>query len=189
MSASLPRQECARHGASSRTNRARTHSVTKLERYRRRQGTSRRLVPLSASEHCKAVRSAHGRRTEPVARRRCLETQARCLNATREHSTEQNSGKAGNERRNNCPFARLGSSLLAAGRAAGTNDGELPRSRTQMLRRVRLDRCSTHPRLCTLRPACEPPNVGHERRLEAGEACRKTSARWKGATLDEAQRR
>ena len=27
---------------------------------------------------------------------------------------------------------------------------------------------------------CEPPNVGHERRLEACEARWKTSARWKG---------
>jgi hypothetical protein len=57
----------------------------------------------------------------------------------------------------------LTGSPAASGRTARPSNGEegelAPRLSTQM---------------------CEPPNVGHERRLEACEARWKTSARWKG---------
>jgi hypothetical protein len=81
----------------------------------RRANTARRCAPRTADE------------PSPVARRRCLETQPRCLNATREHSTEQSLGEAGNERHETHPFAWRRGSPLAAGRTAGSNDGELPR--------------------------------------------------------------
>ena len=79
---------------------------------------------------------AHGRRTEPVARLRRLETQPRCFSATCEHSTEHNSGEAGNERCENYPLALLGGSPPAEGRAACTNDSQQPRPRASLFRRT-----------------------------------------------------
>ena len=180
MSASLPRQTCARQGASSPMNRATGALRHEARQHRSRQGTGRRLVPLLASERRQAVRFAHGRRAEPVARACRLETQPRRLDATREHSTEQNSGEAGNERHETHPFACRGGSPLAAGRAAGADDGELLRSRNSLLRRTSFSRVHAHVCSCMPLLAREPPNVGHERRLEACEARWKTSARWKG---------
>ena len=61
------------------------------------------------------------------------------------------------------PFENLTTSPAASGRTARLSSGE---GRELPLR--------------LFTQTCEPPNVGHERRLEACEARWKTSARWKG---------
>jgi hypothetical protein len=60
-------------------------------------------------------------------------------------------------------FEKLTGSPAAGGRTARLNSGE-----------------GHEPPLRLFTQTCEPPNVGHERRLEACEARWKPSARWKG---------
>ena len=169
MSASLPRQACARQDASSSTNRATSalrHGTRAMQKQTRHEPKAGAALGERAPQ---GGALAHGRRTEPVARRRRLEPQPRRANTTREHSTKHNSGETGNERRENHLLAPLGGSPLAEGRAACTNDREPPRPRTSLFRRTRCGRHCTRLRLRTPLPTCEPPNVGHERRLEACE--------------------
>ena len=95
---------------------------------------------------------------------RRLEPQPQRLSTTREHGAEHNSGEAGNERHETHPFASRSGSPPAAGRAAAADASGPPRSRTSALRRCASRGGAMH--ACTLRmplPACEPPNVRHER--------------------------
>jgi len=137
MSASLPCQAWARQGAWSRTSRATNalrHEARRMPEWARHEPKAGAAL---GERTARGGALAHGRRTEPVARRRRLETQPRCFSATCEHSTEQDSGEAGNERCENYPLALLGGSPLAEGRAACTNDSQQPRPRASLCRRTR----------------------------------------------------
>jgi hypothetical protein len=60
------------------------------------------------------------------------------------------------------PFENRSGSPAASGRTARLSDGKEPNQSGLCMK------------------TCEPPNVGHERRPQSGEAALWTSARWKG---------
>jgi len=122
---------------------------------------------------------AHGRAAEPALRGMRLETLATAQ--ARELAQHRNAtpARAGNERNVKHQIANHDGSTNTDHREA------LVREPHWLASRRRTDGppepwCRTRPPLCVFTQTCEPPNVGHERRLEACEARWKTSARWKG---------
>jgi hypothetical protein len=157
------------------TNRASTRPAMSA----RRAGTSRRLVPTSASEQRRRCARAL-REAESGLRDTCLETKTNRASERARAAPKQNPGQGpamsatrSTRLRTTAAqpppttakhsFENLRGSPAASGRTARLSSGAV-----------------REPPLCLCTQTCEPPNVGHERRLEACEARWKTSARWKG---------
>jgi len=180
MSASLPRQTARGTNYSPRTARKRRTASRRDPRCP--QGAQARAEgwcrPRRANNAGGAL--AHGREAEPALGGTHLEALASRTSARTRIAPKQNPGQgpAMSTTRSTRSRTTMAQPPLTIAMHPLEN---LSGSPTASGRTARLSRGAGHElALCLFTQACEPPNVGHERRPTDGEASCWTSDRWKG---------